>query len=176
MIVKPLQLEEQIKTKCNYVAEIDYTDLVTTAGTSKTLVLFSTGQARDIVDRVLMDLVTPFDGGSTSGCVIDVGYNGASVDDADAFIDNIELHKDGTEILCDAGSIVAGTVDETFAATEALVVNSLRAHQPFAAQEAYAIEAVFTGAGANFTETTTGRVRVYFNVIRLTDLRDINAL
>lgn len=175
MTVTELTLQERIKTGCSHVAIIDYTDLSSTAGTTKTLNLFDGGLARDIVDRVLVDVVTPFDGGATSALKLDVGYNLASgTDDPDAFIDNIEVHVDATEILADGGSIPVQTIDTTFGQQEADAITDLRARRPFAAQEAFDIEALFTATGANLTALDTGRVRIYFNVVRLTDLRGIN--
>lgn len=185
MIVKELSIQERVKTRCSHVAEIDYTDLSDTADTSKTLTIFGGGLARDIVDRAMWDLVTAFDGGSTSGLLLDFGYNGASVDDADAFIDGVQLHADATEVLAGCNNVDAPTtttVDETYATPESnalndtrAAVNNLRA-KIYAAQEAYDLEAVFTAAGANLDTLTAGRVRIYFNLIRLPELRNINDL
>lgn len=175
MLITELALQERVKTGCSHVAIIDYTDLNSTAGTTKALNLFDGGIARDIVDKVLVDLVTPFDGTSTTNLKLDVGYNlAAGTDDPDAFIDNIELHNDATEILADGGSIPVQTIDTTFGQPEADAITDLRARRPFAAQEAFDIEALFTSTGANLTDLTSGRVRIYFNVIRLTSLRGIN--
>jgi hypothetical protein len=157
MEVIPLNNHERIATGCSHVAVIDYTDLSGTAATTKTLSLF-TYAARDLVDRAFFDLVTPFDGGATSALTIDVGHNGASVDDADSLIDGVEVHVDGSEILASDGNGAAFATLRT----------------GFAAQEAGAIEALFTATGANLTALTTGKIRVYFNVIQLSKLRGIN--
>lgn len=175
MNVQLLSLEERIKSGCSHVAVIDYTDLNGTAGTSKTLTPFSTGLARDIVSWAWFDLVTPFDGGSTSNLTIKFGYNGASVDDDDAFIDAQSIHLDSTEILAGAGKIDTSTVDGTYGSQEQAVIESLRARvNKYAAQETFSLEAVFTSSGANLSELTTGALRLYFNVIRPSELRGIN--
>jgi hypothetical protein len=187
MQVIKLAAEEQRKTGCNHLAIIDYTDLNATAGTTKVLEIFPDGLARDIIDKVLVDLVTPFDGTSTTSLLLDVGYDlAAGTDDPDAFIDAMELHNDATELLGDAGSVAApatDTVDETYSTAESTVIaslrttiNLLRAKLRWTAQEAYDLEALFTAVTANLTDLSTGRVRIYFNVIRLTELRNINGL
>jgi hypothetical protein len=183
MQVNQLSLEERVKTGCSHVATIDYTDLNTEGDTSKTLVLFAGGAARDIINRVMFDLVTAFDGTSTTSLLLDVGYNGASVDDDDAFIDGVELHNDATEILAACNNVDAPTtttVDETYSTAESAAlngtrtaVNNLRA-KIYAAQEAFALEAKFTSVTANLDDLTSGRLRIYFNLIRLPDLRGIN--
>lgn len=186
MQIIELPLQERIKVGGrSHMAIVDYTDLSATAGTGKTLT-FGTYQARDIIERFIADLVTPFDGGATSGLTVKVGYNGASVDDDDAFIPSTQLHLDSTEILAFNGCppvVDATAVDQTYSTEESTVVNSLRtivnqlrAVLGLAALEAGTIEAVFTSAGANMTDLTTGRARFYFNWIRLTDLHDINGL
>ncbi len=183
MIVKSLSLEERVKTRCSHVAEIDYTDLNAEGDTSITLTLFGDGLARDIIDRVIVDLVTPFDGTSTTSLLLDVGYNGATTDDDDAFIDALELHNDATEVLVAMNNVPAPTtttVDETYSTAESnalnetrTAVNNLRA-KIYAAQEAYDLEAKFTSVTANLTDLSSGRARIYFNLIRITELRGIN--
>jgi hypothetical protein len=149
--------EERIQTGCSHVAIIDYTDLNTTAGTTKTLTL-APYIARDFIDKLCFDLITPFDGGATSALGLEVGWNGASVDDPNGLLESAEVHVDATEIL-------AG--DATGAAFAAKRTG-------FAAQEAGDIEALFTATGANLTALTTGKVRIYFNLIPLSKLRGIN--
>jgi hypothetical protein len=144
----PLSIQERITTGASHKAIITYEDLVDTAGTGKTLSIFTDGKARDIVDLAYFDLVTAFDGGATTNLVIDFGWNGASSDDPDGLIDNVELHADGTEILASTGT---GT--------------------KYAAQEAFSLEAVFTATAANLDKLTQGEVHVYFNHVRLPDLR-----
>lgn len=175
MQVIKLASEEARKTGCSHLAIIDFTDLNTTAAASKALTLYS-GGAREIVDRAILDLVTPFDGGATSALKLDLGYNGATVDDADAFIDNIEVHQDATEILADAGTVDPQTVDATYGAQEQAVIETLRARRPYASLETFAIEALFTATGGNLTLLDTGKARIYFNVVKLSELRNINGL
>lgn len=176
----PLSIQERITTGASHKVVITYEDLTDTAGTAKTLVPFTDGQARDIVNNVRFDLVTPFDGGSTSALALDFGYNGASVDDADAFIDAVEIHKDATEILASLGVPAApatDTVDGTYGTEESTVITSLRntinflRAREYAAQETFQLEAVFTATGANLDTLTTGEVHIYFNLVRLADLR-----
>jgi len=149
--VSPLPLEEQILTGCSHLAVIDYAKLAETAATSVTLTL-SSGSARDVIENVRFDLVTPFDGGATSALTIDVGYDlAAGTDDPDAFIDAVELHADGTEIVASIGT-------------------GLR----YATLESYSLTALFTATDANLTALTTGKVHVYFKLTPFTALRGIN--
>ena len=91
--------------------------------------------------------MTAFDGGATSNLVIDFGYDYASLtDDPDAFIDNLELHADGTEIL---GSDGNGAVFATL-------------RTGWYALEAADLEVLLTATGANLTALTTGEVHVYW--------------
>jgi hypothetical protein len=196
MNVLKLSAEETRETGYTHKAVVTWEDLVETAGTSKVLTLVSGLAAGSDVQSVAIYLPTPFNGGSTSGLLIDVGYNGAAVDDADAFIDGIEIHVDATEALGDRGSLAltaaaltatdsTSTIDETYAAGESAVLTALRtgyiALRTDVAQgnrlangwvfrEAAAIEATFTATGANMTELTTGEVRIFLRVVDLTKL------
>jgi hypothetical protein len=156
MDVIQLPLEERIQTGCSHCAVIDYTDLLAAALT-KTLVLLPY-VARDLIDKAFFDLVTPFDGGATSSLTVQLGWNGATVDDPDGLIAATQVHLDGTEILAS---------DATGAAFATLRTG-------FAAQEAGAIEALFTAVGANLDTLTTGRMRIYFNAVPMSKLRGIN--
>lgn len=173
MKVIELTLEERVKTGRSHMAVIDYTDLNTTAGTGKTLVL-APYLARDILERGAYDLVTPFVGAAITNLTAKLGYNGATTDGADSLFEAKELAGVATEILSDAGSIDASAIDATFGAPELAVLTSLRNRQAYAPQDAGNVEIVFTATGANLTALTAGKVRVLFNVIRLTDLRGIN--
>lgn len=185
MQVIELSLEERVKSGCSHLAIADYTDLNGTAGTGKTLTFF-TYAARDVLGRLKMDLVTPFVGAAVTNLTVKVGYNGASVDDDDAFLPLTELAGVATEILAATATPAApdaSTVDETYSTAESTVVNSLRtvinnlrAALGLAAQEAGTVEAVFTSTGANLTALTAGRVKFFFDVVRLPDFRDINGL
>ena len=151
MIVVKLGQEEQLKTGCSHLAVIDYADL-SAAATSKVLTLY-TYAANEIIERGMFDLVTKFDGGATSELTVKLGWNGASVDDDDGLIAAASLHYDATTILASRGT-----------------------GSGLAAVEAGTIEATFTATGANTSTLTTGKVRVYFNVVKMKELRDINAL
>jgi hypothetical protein len=152
MLVTELPLQEQTKTGCTHVAVIDYTDLVAAGATTATTLNLLAGRARDIVENVRYDLITPFDGGATSTMTLDVGYDLATgTDDPDAFVDAEVIHADGTEILASVGT---GT--------------------KLAAQAAYDVEAVFTATDGNLNALTTGKIAIYFKIVRLPDLRGIN--
>lgn len=151
MIVVKLGQEEQLKTGCSHLAVIDYADL-SAAATSKVLTLYTYG-ANEILERGQFDLTTKFDGGATSELTIKVGWNGASVDDDDGLIAAASIHADATTILCSRGT-----------------------GSGLATQEAGTIEATFTATGANTSVLTAGKLRVYFNVVKLADLRGINAI
>ena len=184
MDIIALSLQERIKVGGrSHMAVIDYTDLSSTASTAKTLTL-GTYAARDFIGRFLYDLVTPFDGGATSEMTLKIGYNGAAVDDDDAFLPATSVHVDATEILCANGApavVDTSTVDETYSTAESTVIASLRtkvnaliAVLGLAAVEAGTIEAIFTATGANLTALTTGKIRIFFDWITLPDMRGIN--
>lgn len=184
MNIIQLPLQERIATGCSHCAVIDFNDLDGEGDTAITLTLYS-GVARDIIDKVFVDLITPYDGTSTTALALDVGYNLSSgTDDTDAFIDAAELHNDATDIVADHGTVAAvatDTVNETFGTEESTViaslrdtVNFLRARRPWVATAAYTLEATFTSTTANLTDLTSGKNRIYFNVIPVSKLRGIN--
>jgi hypothetical protein len=174
--VKELLLEERIKTGCSHMLEVDFEYLksIPAITTTATLVVLPF-IARDVVNFAMLDVVTTFDGASVTAAKVDFGYNGATVDDADAFIDNIEVCTAGTELLADAGSAAPDVTDATYGAQELAVLNSLRSLRPWAAQEAGNLELVITLTGGNHSALTAGRLRVFFNLIRLNGLlRPVN--
>ena len=170
--IKELTMEERLKTKCTHLAEVDSDYLKTLAGATATLQLFPY-QARDIIDFALLDLVTPFAGAGLTAFKANLGYNNATLTDrADAFLFNLELSA--SPVLADAGSADPAVLDSTYGAQELAVLDTLRARRPFAAQESGNLELVLAATGANLSALTAGRVRVFFNVIRLAGLRPIN--
>lgn len=173
MKVIELSLEERVKTGRSHMAVIDYTDFAGVAATGKTFQL-APYLPRDLIGRGAFDLVAGFVGASITNVTAKLGYNGATTDDDDGLIEAKELATAGTEILADAGSIDATAIDATFGAPELAVLSSLRARQEYAPQDAGNIEIVFTATGANLSVLTEGKVRVLFNLVRLTDLRGIN--
>lgn len=158
--IQELSLEERVKTGCSHRAIIDYTDLTDTAGTAKTLVLLPY-QARDLFNVAFFDLVSGFVGPSITNLTIELGWNGAAVDDPNGLIEAAELATAGTEILAGDATGVAFATKRT----------------GFAAQEAGNIEAVLTSTGANLSVLTAGKVFVYLNRVRLNDsaLRPLSA-
>lgn len=174
-----LPLEEQIKAQATHRAAIDFNKLAETADTTVTLTI-SDYIARDIAGDAWLDLVVPFDGGATSALKLDFGFNGASVDDADAFLDNVEIHLDATEILANVGpapTVGSETVNETYGTEESTVITELVTataalrNKRVAFQEAGSLEMVFTATGANLSTLTAGRVHVYFTHIQPTKIR-----
>jgi hypothetical protein len=147
MNIEVLSLEERIKTGCSHRAVIDYTDLSSTASTAATLTVGALA-IRDIISFAWFDLVKTFDGGATSAMTLSFGYTGATT----TFVNAAVVHEDGTEILSSVGT---GT--------------------RYAAQTAANLEVVCTATGANLTALTQGRVHVYYNQIRPTDLRPLSA-
>ena len=150
---------DQIETKAglqyNRVVRIKYSDTeVAVASTGATITLTNDASARSLIKNFAHDLITAFDGGATSSLVIDVGYNGAAVDDVDAFIDNVELHADGTEIICAVG---AG-------------VSNVGGYMPV---ETTDIEAVLTATSANLSVLTQGEVELRWLEIPAAELRSM---
>lgn len=175
--IEQLTLQEQIKTGASHRIVVDYTDLTDTAGTAKTLVVFPY-IARDLIKDAWFDRVKTFDGTSISSLVFKFGWNGASVDDDNGLIESTEISDAGTEILAGRGRVDPSTVDGTYGAAEAAAVNSLRAlFEGLQAQEAGNLELVFTSTGANLSVLTTGKLHVYFKLVRPSDsaLRPLSA-
>ncbi len=130
------------------------TDL-TAAATTQTLSLITGMRKGHIVKDAALVLQTPFVGPSITNLTVDVGFDGASVDDADAFIDLVELASAGTEILaCDGNGAAFAT---------------LRTGHAFV--EAATITALFTATGANLSVLTAGEVWIYLNVVDLIEVK-----
>lgn len=170
-----LNAQERDRTKARYFVDIDYAELASSGGvTSKAFTLF-TLQAGDIVDWAFYDLMRNFAVTGASALTMKVGVNFATAtDDDDALIEAKSILGGATPIIADAGSIDGSAIDATYGSQELAVLGSLRARRAFAAQEAGALEVVFTSTGANLAAATAGRVRIYFNVIRITELRPIS--
>lgn len=173
MKVTELTLEERVKTGRSHMVVIDFNDFAGVASTGKTFQLLSY-LPRDLIGRGAFVLADGFVGPSITNVTAKLGYNGATTDDDDGLIEAKELATAGTEIIADAGSIDASAIDATFGAPELAVLSSLRARQEYAPQDAGSIEIVFTATGANLSVLTAGVLRVFFNVIRLTDFYGIN--
>lgn len=137
------------------MAVITAADFADTAAATKTLTLMANLAVGDLLRRADFYLPTPFDGGATSGLKLDVGFNlGAGTDDPDAFLDDYEIHADGTEVLAGDGN---GAVFATL-------------RTGYAFKEGAAIEALFTATGGNVNLLTTGEVRIYLDIVRLPNL------
>tara|TARA_R100001163_G_C5022510_1_gene164938 strand:- start:508 stop:969 length:462 start_codon:yes stop_codon:yes gene_type:complete len=104
------------------------------------------------VRDVAFKLHTAFDGGSTSGLVMDIGDGS----DVDAFINNVELHADATEVFygptaaADFGALFPGYV---YRAAGNIVLT-------------------FTASGANIDTLDAGDIEVFFNIIDIDDVSD----
>jgi len=128
---------------------ITHEDL-TAAATTETLQLADNITAGYLVQEAAFRVVTGFTGGSLSTMVIDVGYDLASgSDDADAFIDNVNVFAAG-------GGDGNGAVFAT-----------LRTGYYFA--EGASVEVLFTGSH-NVGTATAGEVHIYLRMIDLAAL------
>lgn len=174
-----LPLEEQVKLGATHRIAVDYAKLAETADTTVTLTI-ADYLARDVVGDAFFDLATPFDGGATSALKVDFGYNGATTDDADAFLDNIEVHVDATEVLASVGAkptVGSETVDGTYGTHESTVISELVTgvtalyNRKVALVEAGDLELVFTATGANLSALTTGTLYIYYTHKQLSKVR-----
>jgi len=195
MQFRELTIEEAARNGgFNSVVTIDADDLAAKgAVASGTFTLASALPKGVLVARTAYDLETPFDGGTLSALKLDVGFNGATVDDDDALIDNKELAVDGTEILTDFGgytptaaAVDTSTVDNTYGQAENDVISSLRtqlnalradvvqlaAMRGKALVELTDIEAKFTATGDTLDHVTTGKVHIFLTTVDLTKLRN----
>ena len=153
---------------------ITYADLAEEgATTSAVLTLLNDVAVRSEISNVAFSLPTAFDGGSTSGLLLDVGVTA----DLDAFIDGIEIHEDGTQIIAAGPTLTAPsttTVDETYATPESVVLTDLRtlANQivnsaPKVLTATTDLLATFTATGANLDTLTAGEVNIFAKVVDL---------
>jgi len=130
------------KINITYADVIGFTDTVAVqvfpAGTD-------TLPAGTVIGKAAFNLITPFDGGATSGLTMTLGDGGV----ANRYITAKELHLDGTEIL----------FWEECAAT-----------LPYAYVVADAVDAVFDVAGAAITALTTGEIEIYLQVYDLNEI------
>ncbi len=177
----PLAQQEQVRTKCSHVQVVPYTDLTDTAGTTKTLSIFS-GVAKQGIGRVFFIIDTNFDGGSTSELTVKATLNYASSTDKD-LTGSISIHEDGTEIIASPAQIAdvaTDTVDGTYGTEESTVIASLRtklnqvlARVPIMASEAWTLDLLFTSTGANLSTLTSGKLLVFFEVLDFTGFKQV---
>jgi len=152
MYIQELASQEKIDTGFSHKAVITYDDLDGTAATTLALTVGKAARGT-LISAAGYRLVTAFDGTSTTALVIDFGYDYATLtDDPDAFIDNLEIHNDGTEIL---GSDGNGAVFATL-------------RTGWQALEAADLEVLFTATTANLTDLTSGEIHVYWKQTDLT--------
>ena len=119
---------------------ITHEDL-TAASTTETIT--KSVKAGTQVRSVAFKVHTAFDGGATSALKLDVGDG----DDADGFIDNEEIHADGTEVLY--GPALDGVMTgKTYAADDNIDIK-------------------FTATGANVSVLDAGEVEILFNIINI---------
>lgn len=150
--MKVQNLTQQESNRFTHRVEIDWTDLVGTAATTKTIDLLTGLGKGDIVLGAAFLLETPFDGGATSALALDVGYDlAAGTDDPDAFLDNYEIHLDASEVLAGDGN---GAVFATL-------------RTGYAFQESAKVTALFTATGGNLSVLTTGKVIIWLEVANI---------
>lgn len=178
MRVTKLTNNERVASGFSHLVEIDYTDLNTTAGTSKTLALAGV-TAGYLCRRVARRIVTNFDGGATSELTVKVGYDLASgTDDDDGLLAATSIHEDGTEVPFaqndgQAAIIAALTSSGTTAQAE---FNALRDAVAAAIKGGFlftvaaTINAIFTATGGNLTLLTQGRLQIFLDLVDLAAL------
>jgi len=149
----PLAETEASKTGFTHKSIISYADIVTAGGAATSAVIaLLPYTAGTLFGAAAYRVVTAFDGGATSGMLLDVGHNGGTTDDPDSLLDAYEVHVDSTEILYGDGN---GAVFATL-------------RTGYAALDAGNIEATFTLTGGNANALTTGEVHVFLKVVDLT--------
>lgn len=145
-------LEQQASGFTHHFA-IDYTDLNTTAGTTKTITLLSSLPIGTLVTKAALYLESGFVGTAITNLLCEAGWDSAA-DDPDGLLAGYEIATAGTEIL-------AGDGDGAAFAT-------LRTGYAFVA--AGDLTALFTATGANLTALTAGKVHLFLHVVKLADL------
>jgi hypothetical protein len=152
MNVEQLGIELQARTGFTHKFTIDYTDLVALGAAGSGAIVLAPYTAGTFVLAAAHRVESGFVGPSVTNLVIDVGHNGATTDDPDAYIDNVEIATAGTEILYQDGN---GAVFATL-------------RTGYGAADAGNIEATFTATGANLNVLTAGKVHVYLKIVDLT--------
>lgn len=149
----PLTLEERAATGFTHKFVIKWDDTDVDVASTSAVIVLAPYVSGTIVQRAAFRLATVFtDGGATMSSVkLDVGHNGASVDDADSILDNYELEATGTEILAgDANGAEFATLRTGFSAVEA-----------------GNFEATLTATGANLSTLTAGEVHIFLSIVHL---------
>jgi hypothetical protein len=159
MIISPLNSVEERSNGFNFLAKCFYTDLNTTAGLTKTLVLAAGLNVGDIVLDAAHYLKTAFTtSGGITALTVDVGWNLATGTDVP---NGLIVARE----LLAAGRVLAGDGNGAAFAT-------LRTG--FALPESGAIEAVFTATGANLTTLTAGEVWIFLRSVNLSKLGGVS--
>ena len=181
MTVIPLSTIDTRVTGATHLIKVPYTDLTSTAGTSKTLELAASIPANTLFQYRGHVLVTDFAGTSITELTVAVGYDLSSgTDDADGFQAATSICGAATEIDAspeEIADVATDTVDGTYGAEEATVIGSLRTKlnsllklQPVCFNEAWDLEAAFVSTGANFTALTAGEVWFLVSMVSLDQL------
>ncbi len=154
MYISELSLQEKSASPFTHKAVITYDDLDGTAGTALTLTVGKIARG-GFISNAGYRLVTAFDGTSTTNLTVEFGYDYASLtDDPNAFIEALEIHNDGTEILGADGTGVVFATKRT----------------GWQALEAADLEVVFTATAADLTDLTSGEIHIYWAQYDLTNL------
>lgn len=132
--------------------EITYADLTALGAVASGTVSLADYVAGKGVTGGAFKLVTNFDGGATSALALDVGWDGATTDDADGVLDNYEVHEDATEVkFGDANGAAFATL-----------------RTGYFPLDAGTYKATFTATGGNLSALTQGEVHIYLRICDLT--------
>jgi hypothetical protein len=133
---------------------ITYADLVALGAVASGTVDLQTYVAGIAYRDAAYRLVTAFDGGATSALTFELGYNGATTDDADGLLDGYEVHADATEVLYG----LANGADFATLKTG------------YVALDAGTLQATFAATGGNLNALTAGEIVVLVKRVDLTKL------
>jgi hypothetical protein len=147
-----LSNEERAQTGFTHKAILTYEDVAALGANASGAIALAAYTAGVLFHKAAYKVVTAFDGGATSALALDVGWNGATTDDADGLIDNYEIHVDATEVLYGDGNGAAFATLRT----------------GYAALDAGNLEATFTATGGNLNLLTAGEVHIYWAQTDLT--------
>lgn len=147
-----LSNEEANRTGFTTKAILTFADLAALGAVTSGAIVLAPYTAGTACQQAAYKVVTAFDGGATSALALDVGWNGATTDDADGLLDNFEVHADATEVLYGLGN---------GAAFATLLTG-------YAALDAGNFEATFTATGGNLNALTAGEIHIYLKIVDLT--------
>lgn len=173
--LQKLDPQEAAQRGASHEYVVQFTDLNSTASTSKTLTACDDLPAGTRIALVGHQVDTLFDGGATSELTVKVGWDlGSGTDDDDGLLAATSIHADATYVKFGPPAVAdvdSSTVDTTYGQQEADVITSTRSKLDTELKKGFKVfndtadlNFIFTSTGANLTALTQGRVRFFLRI------------